>query len=314
MFNLMMTGASDAWEEGQFVWPTSRILEYTDDLIRDRFRALTPENLTELAALPTLFMYETGSAGRPRVGHVTHLQRRGGEVRVIYEFDETLPELDNEALLALTWPLQLRDWEQNRTHWAVKDGDLYAILREANLIPQQAEPELPQVEEEPEPAQQATVTVAPSRVFLVHGRDGGRMNQVARFLETKVGLEVCILSEQPNRGRTIISKFEEEARGASYAVVLMTADDTGALKPELNNGAAGDQEARARQNVILELGFFLGKLGLDRVCVLLSPGVVKPSDYDGVVWIPFDEQEGWQRKLVNELHAAEVPVSADWWQ
>lgn len=62
------------------------------------------------------------------------------------------------------------------------------------------------------------------------------------------------------------------------------------------------------------MGFFIGQLGVDRVCALVAPGTEKPSDYEGIVYVPLDDQDGWQRKLVTELHAANVPVSPTWWQ
>jgi predicted nucleotide-binding protein len=137
-------------------------------------------------------------------------------------------------------------------------------------------------------------------VFLVHGRNGAVKNEVARFLE-KLGLEVVILHERPNKGRTLITKFQEESASVTFAVVLVTPDDTGGLSKE-------DHRPRARQNVIFELGFFIGKLGSDRVCALISPDVEKPSDYDGVAYVPLDPNGGWKADLVRELAAARVPV------
>lgn len=138
-----------------------------------------------------------------------------------------------------------------------------------------------------------------NKIFLVHGRDEAAKNSVARFLE-KGGIEVVILHERPNRGRTLISKFQEESYDAGFAVVLVTPDDTG--------GAIGEgQNPRARQNVVFELGFFIGRLGSDRVCALMGPGVERPSDFDGVVYVPFDEAGGWRTELVREIAAAKIP-------
>lgn len=96
----------------------------------------------------------------------------------------------------------------------------------------------------------------------------------------------------------------------------MTPDDLGYLRPELLPAGAPKPKPnhRPRQNVIFELGFFIGQFGVHRVCVLAPPGVERPSDYDGIVYVPLDEQDGWRKKLVTELHAANVPVSATWWQ
>jgi predicted nucleotide-binding protein len=311
MFNIMVSGGDNAWEEGAYVWDRSRILEYTDKPLYDALKPLTAEILEELAKLPTLFMYEQHAEGAPRIGTIKRVQQRGSEFRVIFEFDEAVPAITSEQIAAIKWDLHLADFEFSRTHWAVKEGDLYAILREQGLIPA-AEPAVAA-----EPALVAPpVEVTPAKVFLVHGRDEAAKHAVARFLETRVGLDVVILSERPNLGRSILTKFQQEADGAAFAVILMTPDDLGGLRPELmpHGSPALAQQMRPRQNVIFEMGFFIGQLGVERVCALVPPGLERPSDYDGIVYVPFDDQEGWQRKLVTELHAANVPVSQSWWQ
>ena len=133
-------------------------------------------------------------------------------------------------------------------------------------------------------------------VFLVHGRDDGLKEQVARFLE-KIGLEPIILHEQPNKGRTLISKFREESSNISFAVILMTPDDLGGLLNEV-------QAPRARQNVVFELGFFIGKLGAERVCALVKGQIEKPSDFDAVVYLNVDDAGAWKSDLARELKEA----------
>ncbi|MDE2844691.1 MAG: nucleotide-binding protein [Chloroflexota bacterium] len=132
-------------------------------------------------------------------------------------------------------------------------------------------------------------------IFLVHGHDHGTKETVARFLQG-LDLKPIILHEQPNQGRTIIEKFEDYAR-TSYAIALLTPDDVGGLD-------ADQLKPRARQNVILEMGFFWGSLGRGRVAALLKDDLVVPSDYDGVVYIELDDNDGWQMKLARELKAA----------
>ena len=148
MFNVMVTAGDNAWEEGAYVWDRSRVLEHTADDIRAPLLALTPAVLEELAKLPTLFMYEQSADGVPRIGHIRRIQQRGSDIRVIFEFDDSVPPLTDEALQELRWDLQLADFEFSRTHWAVKDGDLLAILREHGLIGAVAA-EAPAVEPEP---------------------------------------------------------------------------------------------------------------------------------------------------------------------
>jgi hypothetical protein len=139
------------------------------------------------------------------------------------------------------------------------------------------------------------------KVFLVHGHDDKSKHEVARFIE-RLKLEPIILHEQPNAGRTIIEKFEAHA-DVGFAVILMTADDRGGPKASPYE----QQELRARQNVILELGFFLGALGRDRVCALRENDVEIPSDYNGVVYTILDPQGAWKLDLVREMKQAALP-------
>lgn len=139
-----------------------------------------------------------------------------------------------------------------------------------------------------------------SRVFVVHGHDEAIRDAVARFLE-KLGLEPVILHEHPDQGRTIIEKFTDHA-DVSFAVVLLTADDVGRVK----NKPHDELKARARQNVVLELGYFLGRLGRDRVCALYEDGVDIPSDYQGVLFVPLESE--WRLRVARELKAAGLPV------
>jgi predicted nucleotide-binding protein len=156
---------------------------------------------------------------------------------------------------------------------------------------------LPVNQTSPEPAR------LPSRkVFIVHGHDEGPRESVARFIE-KLGFEAIILHTRPNKGRTIITKFREEAAGVGFAVVLMTPDDLGKAKEDT------DLKPRARQNVIFELGFFIGALRPEHVAALVKGDIDLPSDYDGVVYISMDKED-WRTKLAQEMEAAHYDV--DW--
>lgn len=142
---------------------------------------------------------------------------------------------------------------------------------------------------------------ANARVFVVHGHDNSRMQALARFLE-RLGLEAIILHEQPSRGLTILEKLESHGN-AAFAVILLTPDDVGSTVKDRDN-----LQPRARQNVVLELGYFIAKLGRRRTCALVVQGVEVPSDYSGVVYIPIDDAEAWKFHLARELKAAGLPV------
>jgi len=140
------------------------------------------------------------------------------------------------------------------------------------------------------------------KIFLVHGHNDGAKETIARFIES-MGAEVIILHEKPNMGKTVIEKFSLHS-DVSYAIVLLTADDKGGSK----NDVYESQKYRARQNVILELGYFIGRLGRERVCCLCEDGIEIPSDFSGVLYIPIDKAGAWKLQLVKELTSAGIPL------
>ncbi len=116
-------------------------------------------------------------------------------------------------------------------------------------------------------------------IFIVHGHNDSARSQLKALL-VALGLQPIVLSEQTHHGRTIIEELEHHSRTSSFAIVLLTPDDI-----------VGQQTAapawRARQNVILELGWFMGRLGRENV-ILMSQGEVElPSDVHGVLYLPF---------------------------
>jgi predicted nucleotide-binding protein len=145
--------------------------------------------------------------------------------------------------------------------------------------------------------------VSTGRVFVVHGHNEAIKQEVARTLE-RLGFAPVILHEQPDGGRTIIEKLEEHAGDVDFAVVLMTADDVG-------GSDSASLRPRARQNVVLELGMFVGKLGRRGVRVLFETGVEMPSDYLGVLYIPLDAGGAWRFKLAGEMSSTGLNVDAN---
>lgn len=148
-------------------------------------------------------------------------------------------------------------------------------------------------------------------VFIVHGRDDKPKLELARMLE-KLGFNVIILSEQPDKGRTIIEKLEQETIDISYAFIILTPDDVGMERGLFEKMNAEPEKYRdvglcyrARQNVILELGYFVGKIGRNRVCCLYKGDVELPSDIHGVLFKKFNESvEECYKGILEELKAA----------
>lgn len=140
------------------------------------------------------------------------------------------------------------------------------------------------------------------KVFIVHGHNDALKNAAARLV-TKLGLHPVILHEQPNKGQTLIEKFLEHS-DVAFALVLLTCDDRGgssSVPPE-------SYAYRARQNVVMELGYFLGQLGRQRVAAIFEDGVEIPSDYKGVVFIPYDPAGRWELDAAKEMKAIGIKV------
>ena len=133
-------------------------------------------------------------------------------------------------------------------------------------------------------------SISKSKVFVVHGHDEALKQEVARIVE-KQGLEAIILSEQANHGKTIIEKFEENT-DVGAAICLFTGDDYGKAKD------VEDDNLRARQNVVFEAGYFMGKLGRENVILIANPEIELPSDLQGVV---YTNDKSWQIDVLKEL-------------
>lgn len=140
----------------------------------------------------------------------------------------------------------------------------------------------------------ATKELDLTKVFIVHGHDDLLKNEVARFIE-KLDLTAIILHEQASSGNTIIEKIEEYSN-VGFGIVLYTPCDIGA-KSE-NTPAL---QPRARQNVVFEHGFLIGKIGRRSVCALVKGNIEKPNDISGVVYISTDGE--WKLSLAKELRS-----------
>jgi len=141
----------------------------------------------------------------------------------------------------------------------------------------------------------SAISPGEERVFIIHGHDEASKVQVARLVE-KLGFNAVILAEQTNRGRTLIEKLERHS-DVAFVVAILTPDDI-----------VADKSARARQNVILELGMFAGKIGREKVCILLAPEVDIPSDLRGMAHYELDKAGAWRFSVSKEMKDAGFPV------
>ena len=426
MYNLFVSGFDEQWNQGSWVLENQRYLQYTNDVIKEKFGKLTDDTLNYLMSIPVLLAYESRNDRAARIGKITSISRRLNDVEVQWEVDPTWAPIASNLIEKLSTELDIDKMEMYRTHWSIKDVDVYRVLRNSGikklkddtyvvfsnstvlraipvleslghsdldrlvlelgieenvggrelgnrqsrvvsitkfalansdrktpdgvLLPQaivnraiDADPDYPKgilkdvdlkartlfwqgVNSDsegqasvvmrdfgafPGPAWRrrvesvTEVNLKPKQsahrrksVFIVHGRDEGTKNAVSLFVN-KAGFEDVVLHNRPNKGRTIITKFSEEAVGVEFAIVIMSPDDIGGLPN-------APPRPRARQNVIFELGFFIGVLGAPRVCALIVDDVEIPSDFDGVVFIKYDAAGAWKNQIAREWNGLEL--------
>jgi predicted nucleotide-binding protein len=223
----------------------------------------------------------------------------GEMLRRIYTSPQLADEYDRSPAIAFIGSVQRFDEEIRDLHESIdrKCRRLASIEERIELVPL-----APNVGDDRPPAK-AIAGVANDKVFVVHGHDEAVREAVARFIH-KLGLVPVILHEQVNQGLTIVEKLERHG-DVGYAIILLTPDDVGGTNPE-------SLQPRARQNVVLELGYFVGRLGRNHVCAIHRGTVELPSDYVGVVYVPFDSAGGWSIQLAKELRAAGFEIDTDW--
>lgn len=154
----------------------------------------------------------------------------------------------------------------------------------------------------PETKRKEQHKIMSNKVFIVHGHDTAAKLEMARTLEN-ADFEAIILHEQASAGKTVIEKIEANT-GVSFAVVLYTQCDKGRAIGE----KVDEERCRARQNVVFEHGYLIGKLGRECVCALVKGNIETPSDISGVVYITMDDAGAWKMKLAKEMKSAGLPV------
>jgi predicted nucleotide-binding protein len=247
----------------------------------------------------------------------------------LYEFDKldfekikselVLPYKNNNQIIFKGYPLNKKDIRRFAIKCSEKSTDeikkiLYSkkspdvlfiftkpmIVEDDKLVEDITTDVLKSVETISIGSKSTTKEINMNKVFIVHGHDDTMKLDVARFVE-KLKFEAIILHERASSGLTIIEKFEKFS-DTGYAIVLYSPCDVGS-----KNEKGATPKLRARQNVIFEHGFLIGKLGRNRVAALVKDDIELPGDTDGVVYISYDKDE-WKFKMANELRTAGYTV------
>ena len=159
------------------------------------------------------------------------------------------------------------------------------------------------------PPTSSSTPIAPS-IFVVHGHDVVSRDLVCAELKA-LGIEPVVLSQQLGQSQSLLQKFLKISARANFAVVVLSADDYGASLVQYDAPGVADRALRfrARQNVLLELGFFYGRLGWENVFVLqrrppkVYPDFEHPSDLAGAVFDDIDDSGLWRETLAEKLRS-----------
>lgn len=196
--------------------------------------------------------------------------------------------------------LQDQTDEMNNIHLLGLIDEKQKVLESINnildLCMESAEPIELEKEKKPIPSKEN------KKIFVVHGHDIGLKDSVARFLK-QLKLEPIFIIEGVSEGKTKIENLEIHPSKADYVLVLLSTDDVGALK-----GHEKNQRPRPAQDVILELGYFYGSMGKNRVCALYKDDLELPSNVSGILWVRMDDAGVWMMKLAREMKAAGLDI------
>ena len=300
MFNLLISAGAESWDSSPYELERGRaVVEYTADEISERYKFFDEKAIQELIDLPTLFVTENETV-ESRIGSITNIRLRQNTVVIAFEFDSILPSLKIGAIEELRVDIDLGRWELSRTHWAIKDEPIFEILINKGFITQQQLDvslalKSPQLAPVVPPVKNKIDEFNTSQVFIVHGHDEIAKLEMSDFVSS-LGLEPIILHMQASSGRTIIEKIEHYSN-VGFGIVLYTPCDIGSKVGDLSG------KYRARQNVVFEHGFLIGKLTRARVAAVVKGNIETPNDISGVVYVTLDANNNWQEELKKEMRS-----------
>jgi len=305
LFNLLIAANPESWDQNSYEMERSRaVVEFTANEISERYKFFDEKAIRELKSFPCLFVIEKEKR-ESRIGYIKDIRVRQSTLVIEFEFDPILPILKIGVIENLRVDIDLGEWELSRTHWAVKDEPIFEILIQKGYVTQQ------QVEASfalhelsipitPSQISNGVEDFNTSQVFIVHGHDEMAKLEMADFIES-LGLEPIILHMQASSGRTIIEKIEHYSN-VGFGVVLYTPCDIGC------KFGASNSKYRARQNVVFEHGYLIGKLTRSRVTAIVKGQLETPNDISGVVYISLDEQGNWKNELRKEMRSVGYSV------
>jgi len=240
LYNLLMSGNETAWTGTSWVMEYDRVFEYTHAQVKQKFEALDDAALAALMALPTLFAYEKFVNAPARVGRITGITRRQREFAFTFNFDNAVAPIPQERLMQLLPALDIEaKWEVNRSHWAVKNIDLAAVLHQAGLSPSA----------KLEPLRR------PPQAFISYSWDSPEhrawVTQLAMALRQN-GIEVVLDQWHVRPGEDLAHFMARSVRESDR--VLMICTETYVQKAQQRQGGVGYEQMLVTAQMMREVG------------------------------------------------------------
>jgi predicted nucleotide-binding protein len=295
MYHLLVSYSEDSWDESPATISRSRFLEYTDNEITSRFAVLNSKKLNELTEFPVIFMCEN-EVSPTFLGKITKVTEEDSHLSIHFERIKNIPDFDKDVIPSISSLLDIDCFEFTRTHWAIKDIDLYFELISSKILQQNQLSQHNSPDLSPNVAPTNNKAFNDQQIFIVHGHDELAKIDVKDFV-ISIKKDPIILHMLASMGMTIIEKIDHYSN-VGFAIVIYTECDIGAKNGSLT------YKRRARQNVVFEHGYLIGKIGRERVVALVKGDIERPNDISGIVYIQMDD-DTWEEQLKRELENCE---------
>ncbi len=294
MYNLMMVYMEDTWDLPEFFLEMPRFLEHTAEPLKNRFGNLDADAITQLKAMPTLFCYEDRgmmsdeSKLSARVGQLTDIQIRYGGLRTTWRFDSNVTSIRPSKLRELYNQLDItqRNWEHTRSHWAIKDVDLYSILSSAGLL-------------------SSANTQRPPRVFISYSWDSQEHRDwvisLAKMLRAN-GVETVADFSHVGPGQDL-SAFMEESDRCDRVIVICT---------ENYMHRAADRRGGVGYEHLITTSALMGDLSSNKYVPVIrrtSDATHMPIALRGRMYVDLSEESDFNmnfQALLRDIH--DVPI------
>lgn len=287
MYNLLMTSQGGAWQRPTWGIPASRMFEYTHEGIRQRLQPMNDEVIAELMSYPALFAYERFNREPARVGRITNIQRRHGEIGVTWSPDPQVAAIEYEMYESLLPRLDIdAKYEVNRTHWAVKDVNLGEILQSVGLAKSASLPMQP----------------APPKVFVSYKWGSPERNLwVAAFAAElrRNGVDVILDQWHLRFGQDMSGFMVASIRDCDRVIILYTEDYVESVKSSI--GGVAYEHMLVTAQILREVGTikFIPAVRQD-----VSPPIL-PMEMNGRWYVNLADGPDYQGQielLLRELH------------